>query len=325
MFNLCISESVSLICSSFSFSVTKRDIIVKKRQPEGQVQGQGRGSGRSGPGGNGYGRSFGGADGYQQNNGGRNDYQRNNRGSDGYRRNNGGGNAYHENTEGENDFQRNDGADAGNADGGDWQEQGQGHRRGGRGRGRGRGHGRGRGFNQSNEFGSENQNVVSNYQIEKQGLEGNDDGGWEQNEFQGKTQGSEAQYDERPRNVNRGFGGDRRGYGGGNRGFRGQEGRSYDRKDGMDNRRVELSNDSAVKENISGDMGSAVQVDNNSGGAEWYALSASNSYDLGSSCQCFYFCLFAKVLRSSFLCVLYIMEEVFFTSLFGYHFFFNLH
>lgn len=162
---------------------------------------------------------------------------------------------------------------------------------------------------------------MSNYQIEKQGPEGNDDGSWEQNEFQGKMQGSEAQYDERPRNVNRGFGGDRRGYGGGNRGFRGQEGRSYDRKNGTDNRRGELSNDSEVKENISGDMGNAVKVDSYSGGAEWYALSASNSYDLGSSYQ-FLFFIFAylqqlKIFLS--VCTIY-YGSCLFSSLFGCHF-----
>ncbi len=43
-------------------AVTRRDIVVKKRQPDGQEQGQSRGSGRFGPGGNGSQRSFGGAD-----------------------------------------------------------------------------------------------------------------------------------------------------------------------------------------------------------------------------------------------------------------------
>ncbi|KAG7946495.1 hypothetical protein I3843_14G042100 [Carya illinoinensis] len=255
--------------------VTRRDIVVRKNEPEGRERRQGRGSERSEPGGKGYQRNFGGSDGYKRNNGGRNGNQRKNGGLDGYQDDNGGGSVYHGNNGGDNDFQRNDGAESGNAVGDDWQEQGRGRGGGGRGRGRGRGRGGGGGFNQSKEFGSESQLDVNNYQIEKQGHDGNDNDGWEQKEFQGKESGNETKYDVRPRNVNRGRGGDGRGYGRGNRGFGGQEGRFYDRQDGRNNRRGgdsrrgEVSNESESKENVTGDIENAVKVDDYSGGAEW--------------------------------------------------------
>lgn len=203
---------------------------------------------------------------------------------DGYQQSHGGGSGFHGSNGGENDFQRNDGADAENTIDDGWQEQGRG--RGGRGRGRGRGRGgRGRGFNQSNEWGSESQVVVSSYQTEKQGHDGNGDNTWEQNEFKGKVYGSEAHYDEKPRNVNWGPGSDRRGYAGGNRGFRGQgqQGRLYDSQDGKNNRRGEVSNESEVKENISSDVENPVKVEDYSGGAEWYVLFMNKFYSTYST------------------------------------------
>ncbi len=119
---------------------------------------------------------------------------------------------------------------------------------------------------------------MSSYPSEKQAQDINDGGSWEQNDSKGKVGESEVQSEERPRNVNRGSGGDRRGYGGGNRGFRGHESRSYDRQDGRNNRRDEVSNDSDAKENRGGDIGNAVQVNNYSAGAERYALSTNDIY-----------------------------------------------
>ena len=46
----------------------------------------------------------------------------------------------------------------------------------GSGGGRGRGHGRGRGFNESHEFGSENQDFVNSYPSDKPGKDTNDGG-----------------------------------------------------------------------------------------------------------------------------------------------------
>ena len=116
---------------------------------------------------------------------------------------------------------------------------------------------------------------MNSYPSDKPGQDTNDGGSVEQNEFQGKVHESEAQSDERPRNVNQGTGGGRRGNGRGNHGFRGQDSRPYDRQSGPNNRRGEVSNDTEVKENRGGDIGTAVQVDN-SAGAEWYALSTND-------------------------------------------------
>ncbi|XP_065631281.1 uncharacterized protein LOC112023359 isoform X1 [Quercus suber] len=77
--------------------VTRRDIVVNKKQSD--EQGQSLGSGRFGPDGNGSQRNYGGADGYQHNNGGRNGYQWSDRRSDGYQPNNGGVNGYNGGTD----------------------------------------------------------------------------------------------------------------------------------------------------------------------------------------------------------------------------------
>ncbi|KAK9281474.1 hypothetical protein L1049_004377 [Liquidambar formosana] len=258
-----------------------------RRWPSDSVRGdrgRGRGRGRGGRGrGSGGWLESGGNEVEQFGNDSENGYQSNYRGTDGYHHRNyrggnygevngnqqnyGGGNSYRGNYGRADGNKSNIGGDSA-ANVGDDNRQWRGRGRGG---GRGRGRGRGMGFDENNGLGIENE-VVVDQQIENQGQDGGDGGGWEQvSDFKSKVYGSEGRSyrdDGRPfRNGNWRSGGDRRGYGGANHDFRNQEGHSDGGHDGS-NGKGEVPNNSETREVLGEENGHVINGNNSSDGAQ---------------------------------------------------------